>query len=115
MTTGEHKNPKSVRNSTATWDSFNKSDTYDICFSAVEKGSIVVISTLGCLSNKEVFLQGFKEMKKRLQPSLIVVFGEMIDGMTGKFVNFRYQDSFRTKYYQFNLDGISQIYEISEA
>ncbi len=92
-----------------------KSDTYDICFSAVEKGSIVVISTLGCLSNKEVFLQGFKEMKKRLQPSLIVVFGEMIDGMTGKFVNFRYQDSFRTKYYQFNLDGISQIYEISEA
>lgn len=70
------------------------SDTYDICFSGVQKGGIVTISTLGCQSNKEMFLEGFFEMKKRLEPSLIVVFGNMIEGLKGRFVNYKYNEAF---------------------
>lgn len=89
-------------------------DTYDICLSAVEEESIVVISTLGCKNNREIFLKGFNEMKKRLKPRLIIVYGDMIEGMTGRFVNFRYKDVLNTKYYQYHLQGISQIFEIGE-
>ena len=31
-------------------------DTYDICFSGVEKGSVIIISTLGCIHNKDTFI-----------------------------------------------------------
>ncbi len=90
-------------------------DTYDICFSGYEKGSIVVISTLGCQDNKDVFLQGFNEMKKRIEPSLIIVYGDMVEGMTGRFVNFKYKDAFQEKCHQLKIPNLSQIFEIKEA
>ena len=40
---------------------------YDICFSGIEKNSIVIVST-GCMNNQKVFLKGFNEMKKRIEP-----------------------------------------------
>jgi len=89
-------------------------DTYDIVFGGVEEGSIVVISTLGCQNNKEIFLPGFNEMKKRIKPSLIIVFGDMIDGMTGRFVNFKYIDAFSKKSTQMRLEGLSQVFEYKE-
>ena len=90
-------------------------DTFDLCFSAVEIGSTVIISTLGCKNHEKEFLLGFNEMKKRLCPPLIIVFGDMIKGMTGRFINFRYTDSFSSDYVQLKLDGISAIFEIEEA
>jgi len=89
-------------------------DTYDIAFGGVEKGGIVVISTLGCHNRTEVFLQGFYEMKKRLSPSLIVVYGNMIDGMTGRFVNFQYSEAFSSDSFQLSIEGISKVFEIKE-
>lgn len=97
---------------TITWWS---PDTYDICFSGYAKGSIVVISTIGCQENKDVFLQGFNEMKRRISPSLIIVYGDMIDGMTGRFVNYKYEDTFQKNYHQMTLPGITKIFEIKEA
>ena len=32
--------------------------TYDICFGGIEKGSAVIVSTLGCTSNPVDFLMG---------------------------------------------------------
>lgn len=72
-------------------------DTFDICFSGAEKKSIVIISTLGCSDNQEVFLRGFNEMKKRIDPPLIIVYGNMISGMTGRFVNVKYRDAFNKR------------------
>lgn len=72
-------------------------DTYDLCFSGVERGSIVIISTLGCKGRTEDFLNGFKEMKARIAPPLIIVFGDMITGITGTFINFKYTDCFYRK------------------
>lgn len=89
-------------------------DTYDLALSGVEKGSIVVISTLGCQNNPEIFLQGFNEMKRRIAPSLIIVYGDMIDGMTGRFVNFKYSDAFSKEFFQLSIEGVSQVFEIKE-
>ncbi len=89
-------------------------DTYDVVFGGVEKGGIVVISTLGCQNSTEVFLQGFNEMKIRLEPSLIIVYGEMIEGMTGRFVNFKYSEAFSRDSFQLRIEGVSQVFEIKE-
>ena len=47
---------------TVTWAG---EDTYDICFSGLERGTPVIISTLGVGNNKVMFLNGFNELKKR--------------------------------------------------
>lgn len=72
-------------------------NTYDICFSGIEKGGVVFISTLGCIKHPELFLKGFNEMKKRLEPKLILVYGKIIEGMTGKMISFAYEDAFIRK------------------
>lgn len=91
--------------------------TYDFCFEGVEKGSVVIISTLGCQNNKEFFLKGFEELKRRIEPELIIVFGKLVSGMTGKFIQYKYEESFNTKerdYEQLALFSISRIIEIKE-
>lgn len=91
-------------------------DTYDICFGSIEYGSIVLVSTIGCQSNVDVFLNGFNEMKRRINPPLIIVFGDMINSMAGTFLNFRYNETFygKSKYKQMRLEGFTNIFEIKE-
>ena len=91
-------------------------DTYDICFSGIEKGSIVAISTIGCINDIESYLKGFNEMKKRLNPSLIIVKGKIIKGMSGKFINLDFSDTFNVSknYEQLSFSTINRIYEIKE-
>lgn len=92
--------------------SWAKKDTYDICFSGIEKGGIVMISTIGCKNNIKDFLDGFFEMQKRLEPSLILVFGDMIKGMKGRFIDYRYNEAFDKKTEQISLFDIPPIFEI---
>lgn len=91
-------------------------DTYDLCFSGLEPDSVVIISTLGCQEHPDIFLDGFEQLKSRISPPLIIVFGDMIDGMTGTFLNFRYTDTFcsQDSYEQLAIDGISKIFTIKE-
>lgn len=110
-----------------TWQSFGinalptigwgKRDTFDICFSGVEKGSIVMISTLGCKSNVNVFLEGYNEMIRRIDPPLVIVYGDMIKGMEGTFINYKYKECFNKKpnikrYDQLKLFDVSPIFRI---
>lgn len=90
-----------------------KPDTYDICFSGLEYGSIPIISTLGCQKNSDDFLAGFNEMKARINPPLIVVYGDMISGMTGTFCNFRYNEAFNQEFKQLKLEQIFTIKEVA--
>lgn len=91
-------------------------DTYDLCFSGLEPGSVVIISTLGCQEHPDVFLDGFAQLKSRISPPLIIVVGDMIEGMTGTFLNYRYTDTFCKKgsYEQLSLEGISKVFTIKE-
>lgn len=79
---------------TVTWAG---EDTYDICFSGLEKGTPVIISTLGVGDNKTMFLNGFNELKKRIDPRLIILVGKIIDGMTGRFLSYKLSDTFNQR------------------
>lgn len=80
-------------------------DTYDICFSGLEKNSIVIISTLGVTENKDVFLKGFEELKKRIEPELIIVLGKLYPEMNGDFLLYSLSETFtqKTKFEQLQL------------
>lgn len=58
-------------------------DTYDICFSGIIDGSVLIISTLGCCNKEEssTFLKGYKEMRGRFSHSKIICYGNKIEGM----------------------------------
>lgn len=93
--------------------------TYEICFSGVEQNNVVMISTLGTAEHLTEFYQGFDAMKKTLQPSLIIVYGKMLDGMTGRFINFEYENCFNDNkktpsYKQEELFHIRPIFERKE-
>lgn len=90
------------------------SSTYDLCFSGVETGCPVVISTLGCQERQQEFLDGFIEMRKRIDPPLIIVYGNMIPGMTGTFIHFNYEDALSKKAEQICMPGLSKVFTIKE-
>ena len=87
------------------------SRTYDICFNYIEKGSVVAISTVGVSKNKKQFIDGFNEMVKRIEPSLILVRGKPIEGMDGKFIFIDFCDTFEisSEYEQLSLFQMDRI------
>lgn len=94
---------------TSEWD--------DLSFSGIEKGSVVVISTLGSKSDKKYFMRGYNEMISRIAPPLVIVYGDMLPEMTGRFVNFRYSESFQVKntlQIQERLFDIFPVFEVKE-
>lgn len=97
---------------TVTWA---KPDTYDICFSGIEKGSIIIISTLG-VNNTQDFLNGYKEMMKRIEPQLIIIIGKYIEGIFGNILLYDYIDTFNPKHKieQLTLFKVSKHIEIKE-
>ena len=78
----------------------------------------MIISTLGCTSNYEDFLKGFNKMKEVIEPSLIIVFGKMLEGMKGTFLHFNYIDSFVYKakgYKQLTLFDLDRVFTIERS
>ena len=58
-------------------------------------------------------------MKKRINPPLIVVFGKMIEGMTGRFINIQYEEAFNknkktNNYKQLELFHEPVIFEVKD-
>lgn len=97
---------------TITWAD---SDTYHICFSGIERGSVVVISTVGAKTHSREFLAGFNYMMEKIHPSIVIVYGDMIPGMYGRFVNYKYKDAFNSNrkiYEQLSMFEVSKIFEI---
>lgn len=89
-------------------------DTYDICFSGIEYGSVVIISTLGISKNKDIFLKGFNELKRRINPKLIIVVGNLVKGMEGNFLIFSYKETLNIKnnYEQLSLCSLNNNIQI---
>lgn len=61
-------------------------DTYWFCFDGIEKGSIVAVSTIGVRKEKELFLNGYYEMLRKINPSAIICYGETFDEMKGNII-----------------------------
>lgn len=75
---------------TVTWST---PESYDFCFDAIEKGSIVAIGMIGCKTPKKEFLQGYDEMLIRIDPSTILCFGDPFPEMEGKILVVDYLSS----------------------
>lgn len=55
-------------------------DHYDWCFDGEPVGGIVAVSSIGTQINREskrLFLKGYEEMMKRLDPSFVIFYGEV--------------------------------------
>lgn len=90
-------------------------ETYDICFSGFESNSIVAVSTIGCRgeSERKVFLDGYNELLKRKSPSLVICYGGVISGMTGKILPVEYKEGFDNKKYEYiPLFEISKVLDL---
>lgn len=60
-------------------------DSYSFCFSGVVPHSVVAVSTVGIWGNQDgdqlkrpLFIQGYREMVERLQPSHVICYGKLL-------------------------------------
>ena len=65
-------------------------ETFWFCFDGVEKKSVVAVSTLGVRSEKDLFIQGYNEMLRRINPEKIICYGKPFDEMKGDIVEVNY-------------------------
>ena len=62
--------------------SWSTPDSYEWCFDGEPVGGIVAVSSVGCAKDpeaKQLFLQGYEEMMKRLDPSWVIFYGKVFE------------------------------------
>ena len=60
--------------------------SFDFCFDGVEQNAIVAVSTLGCKQSKLQFMRGYDAMLNKLNPEIIICFGDSLPQMEGNIV-----------------------------
>ena len=71
-------------------------ETYSFCFSGIQSGSVVSISSVGTMNtakSTEVFLQGCRKMCLKIKPEAILIYGKIPDFDFGKIKIFHYNYS----------------------
>lgn len=68
-------------------------ESFEYCFLGIPKHSTVAVSSVGVKQDKEwnnekgdMFKAGYDEMLNRLEPSTILYYGDMIDGLEGNII-----------------------------
>lgn len=81
---------------TVTW---SYPPSYDFCFDGEPKNSVVAISSVGCMKskrNKQMLIDGYNEMVKRLEPSCIIFYGMVPDECKGNIIRVNpFQNKFK--------------------
>lgn len=81
---------------TVTW---SYPPSYDFCFDGEPKNAVVAISSVGCMKsmrNKQMFIDGYNEMVKRLEPSCIIFYGMVPEKCKGNIIRVKpFQDRFK--------------------
>lgn len=62
--------------------------SFDFCFDGIEEGSIVAVCTYYRENCEEEFMLGYKEMIKRIKPSLVLCYDEPFPSMKGNIKSF---------------------------
>ena len=63
--------------------------SFEYCFLGVSKGSMVAISTHGCITSREerlIFKTGIDAMLEAIQPKIVIVHGYMPDSIFGQYL-----------------------------
>ena len=75
-------------------------DSYEWCFDGEPEGYTVAVSSVGTQNNpetKQLFLDGYREMMARLQPSEIIMYGNVPDACQGNIIPVKaFQQKWRT-------------------
>lgn len=72
--------------------SWSTPDSFEWCFDGEPRRGAVAVSSVGCLQSKEskaLFLQGYEEMLKRLEPTQILFYGKVPAECTGNIINIK--------------------------
>jgi len=77
---------------TVSWSTEN---SFDFCFDGIEYGSVVAISTLGGLTDKELFLKGYFELEARIRPTRVLCFGRAFPEMGSEVITVDYLETTR--------------------
>ena len=87
-------------------------ESFNWCFDGDPEGGTVAVSSVGCMkdrNSKNLFVDGYKEMVRRLQPETIIFYGEILDECMGNIVHVKaYWEYVRNKdiYEQVNAEYI---------
>lgn len=74
--------------------SWSDARSYDFCFLGIPQRSVVAVSTVGIVRNQEarkLFIQGYEEMLRRLDPRLVIIYGKPIDEVSGLVTAYHYR------------------------
>ena len=81
---------------TVTW---SYEPSWDFCFDGEPENSVVAISSVGCMNSKkdrQMFVDGYAEMVRRLHPTTIIFYGQIPDECTGNIVRIKpFQEKFK--------------------
>ena len=68
--------------------------SYDFCFDGIPQHSVVAVSYVGVKRDREwngkdgdLFRRGYEEMMRRLEPTKILYYGSLIDGLEGDIIH----------------------------
>lgn len=79
--------------------SWSTPDSYDWCFDGEPQGGIVAVSSVGARKNaesKRLFLEGYEEMIKRLNPSSVIFYGAVPVECDGNVIRIKaFTDKFK--------------------
>ena len=79
--------------------SWSTPDSYEWCFDGEPTNGTVAVSSVGTQKNKkakELFIQGYQEMVRRLEPETIIFYGNVPEECMGNIVHVRtFQEKFK--------------------
>ena len=91
---------------------WGEADTFWFCFDGIEKGSAVAVSKVGVRNEKDLFMAGYHELMKRIEPSAVLCYGKPFEEMSGNVIYVSYEETnnYHTKdYIQYLTQQIPQI------
>ncbi len=68
-------------------------DTFWFCFDGIPKGSTVAVSTLGVRTEKDLFLQGYNELLRRIKPTAVICYGKPFEEMKCDIIEVDYAET----------------------
>lgn len=72
--------------------SWSTSDSYKWCFDGEPRGGAVAVSSVGIRNikaRKELFLEGYEEMYRRLRPDTVIFYGKVPEECRGNIIRLR--------------------------
>ncbi len=82
---------------------WGETDTFDWCFDGIPRHGTVAVSSVGVSSDDKwngkegnLFLDGYNAMMERLEPTTVLFYGHMIEGVTGNII--RIPDFYEKKF-----------------